>query len=45
MARVVAVLVEMRSLAEAKKFEMEKFTSRWADIIDIPPLLIEMWSS
>jgi hypothetical protein len=44
-AHVVAVLVELRSLAEAQKASDEQLAMRWADAVDIPPLLYEMWSS
>lgn len=44
MARVVAVLVELRSLTEAQKAGDEQFAVRWANAIDVPPLVDEMWS-
>jgi hypothetical protein len=44
-ARVIAVLVEMRTLSELHKQIEEQVAMRWADKVDIPPLLFEMWSS
>jgi hypothetical protein len=44
-ARVIAVLVELRSLGERHKQIEEQMAMRWADKVDIPPLIYEMWSS
>jgi len=44
-ARVVSVLVDLRSIREMHKHVEEQVALRWSDKVDIPPLLYEMWSS
>lgn len=44
-ARVVAVLVELRTVSEKHILIEEQLARRWADHVEIPPLLYEMWSS
>ena len=43
-ARVVDVLVRMRSEAEAQNNAEEQFIVEWRDKVDFPPILFEMKS-
>jgi len=43
-ARVVAVLVRMRSEAEAQSRAEERFIIEWRDKLDFPPIFFEMGS-
>jgi len=43
-ARVVAVLVRLRSEAEAQSRAEERFIIEWRDKLDFPPLFLEMKS-
>jgi hypothetical protein len=44
-ARVVAVLVELRTVSDRYLMMQEQVAMQWADKVDVPPLLYEMWSS
>jgi hypothetical protein len=44
-ARVIAVLVEMRTHSEIHNKIEEQVAREWVDKVDVPPLLFEMWSS
>ena len=43
-ARVVAVLVRMRTEADAQSRAEEKFIIEWRDRLDFPPVFLEMGS-
>ena len=44
-AHVVSVLVDLRSLRERHLRFEEKLALEWSNIVDIPPIMYEMWSS
>jgi hypothetical protein len=43
-ARVFATLLELRSLSKKLNLAEVRAGLRWADNVDIPPLLSEIWS-
>jgi len=43
-ARIVAVLVQMRTGSVAHSLADERFITEWRDKVDFPPLFLEIWS-
>ena len=43
-ARIVAVLVQLRSGSVAHSQADERFITEWRDKVDFPPVFLEIWS-
>jgi len=43
-ARVVAIIVRMRSASVAHSRSDERLIIEWRDKVDFPPVFLEMWS-
>lgn len=43
-ARVVAIMVRLRTESEAQSRAEERFIIEWRDKLEFPPIFFEMWS-